>query len=83
METTRIVEILGWTGTILSLLAYALVPAKKMESESLLYRGMNTIAVIVVVVYARCLQAYATAGLNAVRIVIGPYTLERKWLTRN
>ena len=77
------IDILGWTGSILYLLAYALVSAKKTEGDSLLYQGINILAGSLLVIYTLALGAYATTGLNAVWVVIGLLTLGRKWLTRN
>jgi hypothetical protein len=78
-----LIDILGWTGSILYLLAYALVSLKKTEGDSLLYQGLNIVAAILVVIYTLSLGAYATSGLNAVWIAIGLLTLGRKWITRN
>ena len=78
-----IINILGWTGSILYLLAYALVSMKKTEGDSLLYQGMNILAGVLLVIYTLELNAYATTGLNAVWVAIGLFTLGRKWLTRN
>ena len=78
-----LIDILGWTGSILYLLAYALVSLKKAEGDSLLYQGLNIVAGILVVIYTLSLGAYATSGLNAVWIAIGLLTLGRKWITRN
>lgn len=83
MNPKLLINILGWTGSILYLLAYALVSAKKTEGDSLLYQGMNIIAGILLVIYTLSLGAYATTGLNAVWIVIGLFTLGRKWVIRN
>lgn len=83
MDTTHFINIVGWTGSILYLLAYALVSLKKTEGDSLLYQGMNIIAGVLAVIYSLFLQAYATTGLNAVWVAIGLFTLGRKWLTRN
>jgi len=83
MPTNLLINILGWTGSILYLLAYALVSAKRTEGDSLLYQGMNIFAGILLVIYTLSLEAYATTGLNAVWVVIGLFTLSRKWLTRN
>ncbi len=83
MPTNLLINILGWTGSILYLLAYALVSAKRTEGDSLLYQGMNIFAGILLVIYTLSLGAYATTGLNAVWVVIGLFTLSRKWLTRN
>ena len=83
MNTKFLIDILGWTGSILYLLAYALVSTKKTEGDSLLYQGMNIFAGVLLVVYTLALGAYATTGLNAVWVTIGILTLGRKWLTRN
>ena len=76
-------NILGWTGSILYLLAYALVSAKKTEGDSLLYQSINIFAGTLLVIYTIALGAYATTGLNAIWVVIGLLTLGRKWLTQN
>lgn len=83
MPANLLINILGWTGSILYLLAYALVSAKKTEGDSLLYQGINILAGILLVIYTLSLQAYATTGLNAVWVAIGAFTLGRKWLTRS
>ena len=78
-----LIDILGWTGSVLYLLAYALVSAKKTEGDSVLYQGINILAGMLLVIYTLSLGAYATSGLNAVWVAIGILTLGRKWLTRN
>lgn len=83
MDSKLAIDILGWTGSILYLLAYALASAKRTEGDLILYQGMNIIAGVLLVVYTLSLGAYATTGLNAVWVVIGLITLGRKWLTRN
>jgi hypothetical protein len=83
MSLKLLIDILGWAGSILYLLAYALVSAKRTEADSLLYQGMNVLAGVLLVVYTLSLGAYATTGLNAVWTAIGLITLGRKWLTRN
>ena len=83
MESNLLINILGWTGSVLYLIAYALVSAKKTEGDSVLYQGINIIAGVMVVIYTLSLGAYATTGLNAIWALIGVFTLGRKWLTRN
>lgn len=84
MNTINIlINILGWMGSIMYLLAYALVSAKKTQGDSVLYQSMNIIAGIFLVIYTLTLEAYATMALNAVWAIIGLITLGRKWLTRN
>ena len=83
MHPKLIIDILGWTGSILYLLAYALVSMKKTEGDSILYQGINIFAGVLLVIYTLSLGAYATTGLNVVWVVIGLFTLARRWLTRN
>jgi len=83
ISTNLLIDIIGWTGSILYLLAYALISAKKTQGDSVLYQGINIFAGILLVIYTLYLGAYATTGLNAVWIVIGLLTLGHKWFTRN
>lgn len=83
MYLKLLINILGWIGSLLYLLAYALVSMKKTEGDSVLYQGMNIVAGALLVMYTLSLGAYATTGLNAVWVVIGLFTLGRKWLIRN
>lgn len=83
MHPKLLFDTLGWIGSILYLLAYALVSLKKAEGDSLLYQGLNILAGILVVIYTLSLGAYATTALNVAWIAIGLLTLGRKWLTRN
>ena len=94
MNPNLLIGILGWTGSILYLLAYALVSTKKTDGDSLLstlplrgvlrlYQGVNIFAGTLLVIYTLSLGTYATTGLNAVWVAIGIFTLRRKWLTRS
>jgi hypothetical protein len=83
MSTELFINILGWTGSVLYLTAYALVSLKKTEGDAVLYQGMNIIAGLLLVIYSYSLGAYATTGLNAVWAAIGVFTVGRKWLTRS
>jgi hypothetical protein len=83
MSINLLINILGWTGSMMYLVAYALVSMKKTEGDSLLYQGMNVIAGIFLVIYTFTLEAYATMALNGVWAMIGIITLGRRWLTRN
>ena len=83
MPANIIIQTLGWTGSVLYLLAYALVSLKKTDGDSILYQGINIVAGVSLVIYTLSLEAYATTGLNAVWVAIGLFTLGRKWLNRN
>ena len=82
-STHLLINILGWTGSVLYLLAYTLVSLKKTVGDSILYQGINIFAGTLLGIYTLYLGAFATTGLNAVWVIIGLFTLGRKWLTRN
>lgn len=83
MSLKLFIDLLGWTGSVLYLVAYALVSTKKTEGDSVLYQSMNIVAGVFLILYSFSLGAYATTGLNAVWAAIGIFTLGRKWLIRN
>lgn len=83
MSLKLIIDVLGSTGSILCLVAYALVSMKKTQGDSILYQGMNIVAGTLLVIYSFALGALATTGLNAVWVAIGLFTLGHKWLIRN
>lgn len=83
MATNSIINILGWVGTILYLVAYALISMKKVEGDSVLYQGMNVLAGVLLVVNTVYLRAYPSAGLNVAWVGIGLFTLGRKWFKRS
>ncbi|MBE0680851.1 MAG: hypothetical protein IH589_02970 [Anaerolineales bacterium] len=74
-----IIDIIGWIGTILYLIAYGLVSAKKAESDSWLYQGLNIVAGTLLIVNTFYLRAYPSAGLNIAWVGIAVLTLGRKF----
>ncbi len=74
-----IIDIIGWIGTILYLIAYGLVSAKKAESDSWLYQGLNIVAGTLLIINTFYLRAYPSAGLNIAWVGIAVLTLGRKF----
>ena len=83
MSLTLLIDILGWVGTILYLVAYALVYMKKVEGDSVAYQSLNIVAGALLVINTLYLRAYPSAGLNVAWIGIGMLILGRRWLTRS
>jgi len=78
-----IIDILGWTGTVLYLIAYGFVSAKKVEGDSLVYQGMNFVAGGLLIINTMYLKAYPSAGLNAAWVGIAIFTLGRKFYDKH
>jgi hypothetical protein len=77
-----VVNVLGWVGTVLYLVAYALISSRKVEGDSLLYQGMNIVAGFLLVANTFYWKAYPSLALNVVWIGIGLFTLGRKRYSR-
>ena len=78
MSQAAFMDLFGWVGTILYLIAYYLVSIKKVEGDSFLYQSMNIVAGILLVINTFYWRAYPSLGLNAAWIAIGLFTLGRK-----
>ena len=76
-------DILGWAGATLYLVAFGLISAKKVESDSWRYQGINIIAGTMLIIYNLYLQAYPSAGLNIAWVGIAVVTLARKYWMKN
>ena len=68
-----LIEIIGWTGMVLILLAYFLITVKKLNSESKTYQGMNLFGAIGIVINSTTNGAYPSAGLNIIWSIVAVY----------
>ena len=64
-------EILGWTGAVLVLSAYALVSGKLLPPDSFRYQFLNIAASFLLAIYAFAHDAMASMGVNVVWMLIG------------
>lgn len=74
-------HILGFIGTVLVLLAYLLLSAKKIDAQSVKYQGLNLIGAILLIIYAVVLTAWASVLLNVVWGFIAIFALAKLLLT--
>ena len=73
-----LIDILGWAGVGLLLAAYALVSAKKLAGDALLFQGMNMLGGALVLVNSFHYRAFPSVGVNVVWILIALWTLGRR-----
>ena len=69
------IEVIGWTGAVLILSAYALLSAGKLGGDSRSYHLMNIAGAIGFVINSGWNGALPSAGLNVIWIGIGAYGL--------
>ncbi|HYB32618.1 MAG TPA: hypothetical protein VED45_04225 [Steroidobacteraceae bacterium] len=72
------VEIIGWTGAVLILAAYALLSAGKLRAESLTYQLMNILGAAGFVVNSGWYGALPSAAMNLVWMAIGVYAVRQR-----
>ena len=65
------VEVAGWAGAVLILLAYLLLSAGKLTGQSLVYQGMNVVGAAGFVVNGWWHGALPSASLNVLWLLIG------------
>ena len=65
------VEVVGWGGAVLILLAYLLLSAGKLTGQSLLYQGMNVVGAAGFVINGWWHGALPSAALNVLWLLIG------------
>lgn len=66
-----LIEIFGWIGSALLILAYALLTLEKVKARSWQYQTMNAVGALALVVNSIAHGALPPAALNTVWFVIG------------
>jgi hypothetical protein len=79
MAKTLWVDILGWLGVVLLLMAYGLVSTKKLAGDSPLYQVLNLAGSALVIVNSADRGAYPSVGVNVVWMGIALATLMAAW----
>jgi hypothetical protein len=69
------IEVIGWTGALLILAAYALLSSGKLRAQSLTYHLMNILGAAGFVVNSGWNGALPSAAMNVVWIGIGLYAV--------
>ena len=67
------VEIVGWAGALLILLAYLLLSMGRVTGQSLLYQGMNIVGAAGFVINGWWHRALPSAALNVLWLLIGAF----------
>jgi len=72
-----LIEITGWTGAALILVAYLLLSSGRLTGQSRLYQWMNVVGAACFVLNSGWNGAIPSATLNVVWMLIGAVTLWR------
>ncbi len=78
MDNSLFIDIAGWIGAVVYLIAYALVSSQKTEGNSISYQVLNLIGGILLIINSTYYKAFPSVGVNIVWIGIAIYTLAAK-----
>ena len=65
-----LIDILGWIGSLLVVVAYGLNSYQKIKSDSLFFYALNLLGGVFLIVYSVHKAAYANTFVNIVWVVI-------------
>lgn len=77
MQLKTLIDIAGWSGTVLVLGSYALISSGKLQPRSALYQGMNVAGAIGLALNSGWNSAWPSAGLNVVWLGIALFAMRR------
>ena len=69
------VEVMGWLGASLILLAYVLLTHHDLDSKSRIYQWLNLVGALLISVNSFTNKSYPAFGLNVVWIFVAMYGL--------
>ena len=72
-----VIEIIGWVGAVLVVLAYGLLSAQKLSSRSVTYQVLNIGGAVGLVINTGWNGAFPSAVVNVIWMGIGAYALWR------
>ena len=78
MSVDFLIDLAGWIGALEVILAYLLISFNKLDSKSNIYQLLNLTGGIVLIVNTIYKQAYPSAFVNIVWVVIAAVALMRK-----
>ena len=79
LMTPIFINLIGWVGAALVLIAYGLISTKWMEGNSVSYQALNVSGAILLVINSYYLGAYPSVGVNAAWVGIAALTLFHDW----
>lgn len=73
--TDFLINIIGWAGVALLIIAYWLVSTKRYQGNSILYQMLNIIGAFLLIINSFYFGAYPSVGVNIVWVGIALFTL--------
>lgn len=78
-----IINLMGWAGSIMVLVAYGLNSYQRLKSDALTFYLLNLVGGIFLVIYTVYKEAFANTFINVVWVVIAVIALGKRWVKKN
>jgi hypothetical protein len=65
-----LIDVIGWSGSVMVITAYGLNSYQKIKSDSLLFLFLNLVGGIFLIIYSVYYTAYANTFINVVWVII-------------
>ena len=75
MGTITGIDILGWIGALLVILAYFMVSTRRVAGDALAYQLLNIAGGILLIINTVIYGAYPSSGVNLVWVAIAVYSI--------
>jgi hypothetical protein len=75
-----LINIIGWAGVALLIIAYWLVSTKRCQGNSILYQMLNILGALLLIINSFYFGAYPSVGVNIVWVGIALYTLIKAFM---
>lgn len=72
-------EVIGWIGTVLILVAFALLGAGILDGQSMPYMTMNAIGALALMYHSWVRKDYQPVALNVVWLLVALLAMVRMW----
>lgn len=73
--TDFLIDLMGWAGVALLIIAYWLVSTKRCQGNSILYQMLNIFGALLLIINSFYFGAYPSVGVNIVWVGIALFTL--------
>jgi len=77
--TPTYINLIGWVGAALVLIAYGLISIEWLKGNSFSYQALNVTGAILLVINSYYLGAYPSVGVNVAWVGIAALALFRDW----
>lgn len=81
MNSTVLIDAIGWIGVVSLLVGYALVSTKKLQGDSTVYQLLNLAGSGLLLINTFYHAAYPSVGINVAWVAIAIYALARRRLS--